>query len=133
MFPIVALPFYIPINSALKGLRLLHIFVSTCYFLFLFPFFKFFKVYLIDYAVTIVPFFPSHLFPSAQHPLSLQHSPTLVHSTTLVHSMGLTYKFFGFYISYIILNLPLSILYLPFMLLIPGIFSPILLPPSPHC
>ena len=40
--------------------------------------------------------------------------------------MGHTYKFFGFSVSYTILNLPLSILYLPFMLLILCIFSPIL-------
>ena len=39
-------------------------------------------------------------------------------------SMGHTYKFFGFSISYAILNLPLSILCLPFMLLIPSSFSP---------
>ena len=41
-------------------------------------------------------------------------------------SVGHTYKFFGFSISYTILNLPLSILYLPFMLLTPCTFSPIL-------
>ena len=33
-------------------------------------------------------------------------------------SMGHTYKFFGFYISYTILTLPLSIFHLSFMLLI---------------
>ena len=38
-------------------------------------------------------------------------------------SMGHTYKLLGFYISYIILNLPLSIFYLPFMLLILCTFS----------
>ena len=43
-------------------------------------------------------------------------------------SMSCTYKLFGFYISHTILNLPLSILYLPFMLLIPCTFSPILHP-----
>ena len=36
----------------------------------------------------------------------------------------ITYKFFGFYISYIILTLPLSIFYLPFMLLILCTFPP---------
>ena len=46
-------------------------------------------------------------------------------------SMGHTYKFFSFSISYTILNLPLSILYLPFMLLIPCTDSPIHTPP-PH-
>ena len=45
-------------------------------------------------------------------------------------SMGLTYKFFGFYISYTIFNLPLPIFYLPFMLLILCTFSPSL-PPTP--
>ena len=45
-------------------------------------------------------------------------------------SMGHTYKFFTFSISYTILNLPLSIFYLPFMLLISHTFSYIL-PPSP--
>ena len=45
--------------------------------------------------------------------------------------MGRTHKFFGFIISCTILNLPLSILYLPFMLLIPCTFSPILLPHLP--
>ena len=64
------------------------------------------------------------LFPSMLHVPSHQHSPTLI------TSMGRTYKFFGYYICYTILNLPLSILYLTFMLLIPCTFSPIL-PASP--
>ena len=38
--------------------------------------------------------------------------------------MGHTYKFFGFYISYTILTLPLSIFYLPFMLHILCTFPP---------
>ena len=46
-------------------------------------------------------------------------------------SMGCTYKFFGFSISHTILNLPLSILYLPFMLLIPYTFPPFSLLPLP--
>ena len=41
-------------------------------------------------------------------------------------SLGHTCKFFGFSISYTILNLPLTILYLPIMLLIPCTFFPIL-------
>ena len=41
-------------------------------------------------------------------------------------SMCHTCKFFGFSISHTILNLPLSIFYLPFMLLIPSTFSRIL-------
>ena len=36
-------------------------------------------------------------------------------------SVDRTYKFFGFSTSYTVLNLPLSILYLPFMLLLPRI------------
>ena len=46
-------------------------------------------------------------------------------------SMGPTYKFFGFFISHTILNLPLSILYLPLTLLIPCTFSPFLSLPIP--
>ena len=38
-------------------------------------------------------------------------------------SMGHAYKFLGFYISYIVLNILLPILFLPFMLLIPCTFS----------
>ena len=56
-------------------------------------------------------------------PTALQHS-----STPYFMSMGCTYKFFGFSISYTILNLPLSILCLPIMLLSPCTFYP----PSPH-
>ena len=39
-------------------------------------------------------------------------------------SMGQAWKFFGYSISYTILNLPLSILCLPIMLLIPCTFPP---------
>ena len=46
-------------------------------------------------------------------------------------SMGHAYKFFGFSISYTVLNLPMSILYLPIMLLNPCTFSPILPRPLP--
>ena len=45
-------------------------------------------------------------------------------------SMGRTYKFFGFYISYTILTFPLSIFYLPFMLLVLCTF-PLSPPPTP--
>ena len=61
---------------------------------------------------------PPPLFPSALRTPSHPIPPFQF------MSMGLTYKFFGFYISYTILNLPLSILYLPFMLLIPCTFHP---------
>ena len=45
--------------------------------------------------------------------------------------MGCTCKFFGFSISYTIINLPLSILYLTFMLLISCTFSSTLPSPLP--
>ena len=38
-----------------------------------------FKIYFIDYAITVVPFFFSPLFPSALYLPSHHHSPTLVH------------------------------------------------------
>ena len=67
------------------------------------------------------PYFPSSLpvplFPPAIPPTSFM-------------SMSHAYKFFGFSIFYTIHNLPLSILYLPFMLLIPCTFYPIHPPPS---
>ena len=98
---------------------------AFCFVLFLF---FVFKVYFIDYATTVVssfflPFIPLGPAP----PPTLQHSPT-----PLIHVHGLYYKFLVFSISYTVLNLPLSSLYLPFMLLIPCTFSPILLPPPPH-
>ena len=69
----------------------------------------------------------SQLSPFA--PLCLE-LPSIQQYPTYFMSMGHAYKFFGFSISYTILNLPLSMLYLPFMLLIPYPFSPILpLPP----
>ena len=81
-----------------------------------FIFSSFVKKYF-DYAITVVPFPPFiPLYP--EYPL---HS----HSSPLVHVRGsYIYKFFSFYISYTILNLPLSIFYLPFMLLILCTFSP---------
>ena len=92
-----------------------------------------FQVYFIDYAITVVPFFllfiPLHPAP----PLP----PACPLLTPQFMSMGFTYKFFGFSISYTILTLPLSILYLPIMLLNPCTFSsiaPVLLPAdNPPC
>ena len=84
----------------------------------IFFFFSFLKVYFIDCAITIVPFFFSPLFPSVLQPPASPLSPPQV------MSMGHTYKFFGFSISYTILNIPLSILCLPIMLLIPCTFLP---------
>ena len=75
-----------------------------------------FLIYFIDYAITVAPFFRLHLPPPCTClPI---HIPPLQFM-----SMGHTYKFFGFYISYTILTLRLSIFYLPFMLLIPCTFS----------
>ena len=45
--------------------------------------------------------------------------------------MGHTYQFFEFSISHTVLNLPLSTLYLPIMLLIPCTFSPFPIFPLP--
>ena len=84
-----------------------------------------FKVYFIDYFITVVPFFctlyslpPFTLLPLAFPP-------------TQFMSMGHTFKFFDFSISYTILNLPLSILYLPVTLFIPCTFPLFLLNPAP--
>ena len=63
---------------------------------------------------------PPHSTPSCPPPPS--HIPPLQFM-----SMGYTYKFFGFYISYTILTLPLSIFHLSSMLLILYTFPP---PPS---
>ena len=74
----------------------------------------------------------SHFFlPSIPlHPVSPSHQ----HSPPQFMSMGHTYKFFGFSISHTILNLPLSIQYLPFMLLIPYTFPQFSLPAdNPPC
>ena len=57
--------------------------------------------------------FLSPLFPSTLHP-----PPTSIPPPQFM-SIGHTYKFLGFSIFHTTLNLPLSILYLPFMLLIP--------------
>ena len=70
----------------------------------------------IAYAITAVPF-RLHSTPSCPPPPS--HMP---HGYFM--SMGHAFKFFGFYISYTILTLLLSIFYLPFMLLILCTFPP---------
>ena len=78
----------------------------------------FFKNIFIDYAITVVPFppptplHPAHPLPPTFPPLEFM-------------SMGHTYKFFGFYISYTILTLPLSIFHLSSMLLILCTFPPL--------
>ena len=78
--------------------------------------------WLCFYSCTV--FFPFISLHSA--PLTLQHSPPEF------MSMRHTYKFFSISISYTIVNLSLSILYLPFMLLIPCTFSHIPCTPLPH-
>ena len=87
--------------------------------------FLFFKVYFMDYAITVVPIFSSPFSPS-----SLNCSPTSK-VPPLFMSMVCTYKFFVFSISHTILNLPLYILYLPIMLLAPCTFPPFYLLPLP--
>ena len=84
----------------------------------------FFKVYFIDYAITVVPIFPP--LPSwAWYPLSLQQSPLLV------HVCGSCMLVLWHLLSHAILNFPLSILFLPIMLLNPRTFFPILPLPPP--
>ena len=74
-----------------------------------------FLIYFIDYAITVVPFFLPFILFRPVLPSTIIPPPQFM-------SMGHTYKF-GFSISYTILNLLLSILYLPLMLLIPCTFS----------
>ena len=81
--------------------------------------FNFFKMYFIDYATTVVPFISPLYSPLPYTPLPLAF-------LTLVHVHDQTCKCFGFSISHTILNLPLSMFHLKFMLLIPCTFSPIL-------
>ena len=66
--------------------------------------------------------------PSTWYPPSLQQSPDLNSCPWVRVSMVWAYKFFGFSISCTILNLPLSILYLPIMLPHPCTFSSFPLP-----
>ena len=75
-------------------------------------------IYHIDYAITVVLLSPFYCPPSCTPPPT--HSPALKFM-----SMGHTYKFFGFHISYTILNLPQSIFYLPFVLNILCTFPPL--------
>ena len=81
-------------------------------------------MYFIDYAITVFPFF-SPLYS----PLPCTPPPTII-APPYFMSVGRIYKFFGFSTYHTILNLPLSILYLPITLLIPCTFSPIVPPTS---
>ena len=66
----------------------------------------FFKLYFIDYAITVVLIFPlSPLPPSTPIPSGI--------SPPLFMSMGHVYKFFGCSISYTVLYIPIAILQLP--------------------
>ena len=80
---------------------------------------SFLKIYLLIVLLQLShfpPFTPLH----PVHPL-----PPIFPTPPQFMSMGHTYKFFGFYISYTILNTLLSILYLPIMLLSPCTIFPI--------
>ena len=87
-----------------------------------------------DYAITGVPLFflPSIPFPAAPPPISISPPPPAADLSSCP-----TCQFFGFSTSHTILNLPLSILDLAFMLLIPCTFLPILplplLTDNPSC
>ena len=73
------------------------------------PGFLFFSIYFIDYALTVVPISP--LGPPLPITPSVSSNPPTLSSCLWV--MGHPCKFFGFSIFYIVLNIPLSILYLP--------------------
>ena len=88
----------------------------------------FLKIYLLIMLLQLShfpPFTPLH----HAHPLP----PTFLPYSSYYKFIHIshTYKFFGFYISYAILTLPLSIFYLPFMLLILCTFPPTLFLPLP--
>ena len=74
------------------------------------------KIFFIDYVITVVPVF-SPLPPSAQYPHSFQQSP-LSSCPWVVYISSLASPF-----PILFLTSPLSILYLPFMLLSPWPFS----------
>ena len=67
----------------------------------LLKFFRFKKLYFIDYAITVVPIFPS-VSPSTQHTPLPQAIPPL-----LFTFMGHECKFFGYSISYTVLYIPI--------------------------
>ena len=95
----------------------IHICALIFFLNFNFVLFSFFVIALliffifIDYAITVLPFPPPPLH-------SILPTPSLPHSPLQFMSIGHIYKFFGFYISYTILTLPLSIFHLSSMLLI---------------
>ena len=72
-----------------------------------------------------------NFFPLCPPPPSTLFSSSILPHLPLFLSMSCTYKFFGFSISYTILNLPLSIFFLTFMLVIPCTFPPFSSNPFP--
>ena len=90
------------------------------FYFFLFSFISF-LIYFIEYAITVVPF-PGLYSPPPCTPFLLTFPP-FSSCPWVVHISSLA--------SYTILTLPLSIFYLPFMLLIPCTFYPI--SPSHSC
>ena len=105
----------------------------SCYLFWVISSLLFKKIYFIDYAITVVPFLPPFspppCTPPPTHILPLQFMS--MGRTYMFVLFIFTYKFFSFSIFYPILNLPLSIFYLPFMLLILCTFPPSLLLPLP--
>ena len=90
------------------------------YILMLAPHYLFLKIYFIDYDIIVVQIFP-HLPPSILltcHHTPLRSCPWVMHISFLASPC-------------VILNVPLSILYLPVMLLNTCAFSLILLLPPP--
>ena len=87
-----------------------------------FSFFKYILLIMLLQLSHFSPFIP--LCPATPLPSAFPPTPQF-------NSIGCKYKFFGFSISYTILNLPLSLFYLPFMLLILCIFPPLFPSHSP--
>ena len=91
------------------------------FYFYLFLLCVFFKVYLIDYTITVFPIFPLY------SPSSPQPQPSNIPPFQFMF-MGCTYKFFESSISYTTFYLSPSILCLLIMLLFPCTFSPLFLP-----
>ena len=99
-------------------LRSTHVVVYISSLFFLKKYFVLIMLLQLSHFSPFIPLCPAHPPPTCIPPLQFM-------------SMGHTYKLFGFYISYTILTLPLSIFYLPFMLLTLCTFSPLSPPPTP--
>ena len=65
----------------------------------------FFKLYFIDYAITVVPIFTPLPPPPSQYLPFPQAVPT-----PLFMSVAHVYRFFGYPISYTVLDIPMAIL-----------------------